>query len=129
MLPKMNDDVIIQQRISGRSMRAIAKAQATTVAEVNKALDRFTETTIDGKVRNQLKRADQRRQIFEIKASGHHATKTDLAFTSFFLSLWLALPDVTSFAPYGSLPNYDFFPVKWLALAGISHSQARYRSA
>ena len=43
----MNDDVIIQQRISGRSVRAIAKAQATTVAEVNKALDRFTEITID----------------------------------------------------------------------------------
>jgi hypothetical protein len=39
----MNDDVIIQQRISGRSARAIAKAQATTVAEVNRALDRFTE--------------------------------------------------------------------------------------
>ena len=32
----MNDDVIIQQRISGRSARAIAKAQDTTVAEVNK---------------------------------------------------------------------------------------------
>src|SRR5262249_43734097 len=42
----MNDDEIIRQRISGRSARAIAKAQATTVAEVNKALDRFTETTI-----------------------------------------------------------------------------------
>jgi hypothetical protein len=26
---------------------------------------------------NQLERADQRRQILEIKASGHHATKTD----------------------------------------------------
>src|SRR6516225_12416721 len=47
----MNDDEVIRQRISGRSARAIAKAQATTVAEVNKALDRFTETTIDDKVR------------------------------------------------------------------------------
>ena len=47
----MNDDEVIRQRISGRSARAIAKAQATTVAEVNKALDRFTETTIDDKIR------------------------------------------------------------------------------
>src|SRR5262249_26193295 len=45
----MNDDEVIKQRISGRSARAIAKAQATTVAEVT--LDRFTETTIDDKVR------------------------------------------------------------------------------
>jgi hypothetical protein len=41
----MNDDEVIRLRISGRSAR-IARAQATTVAEVNKALDRFTETTI-----------------------------------------------------------------------------------
>jgi len=47
----MNDDEVIRQRISGRSARAIAKAQPTTVAEVNKALDRFAETTIDDKVR------------------------------------------------------------------------------
>ena len=47
----MNDDAIIQQRISGRSVRAIAKAQGCSVAEVNKALDRFTETTIDDKIR------------------------------------------------------------------------------
>jgi hypothetical protein len=47
----MNDDVSIQQRISGRSARAIAKAQGCSVAEVNKALDRFSETTIDDKVR------------------------------------------------------------------------------
>jgi len=42
----MNDDVIIQQCISGRSARAIAKAEGCSVAEVNKALDRFTEATI-----------------------------------------------------------------------------------
>jgi hypothetical protein len=29
---------------------------------------------------NQLERADQRRQILEIKASGHHATETDPRF-------------------------------------------------
>src|SRR5262249_27541559 len=46
----MNDDVIIQQRISGRSARAIAKAQGRTLIEVNRVLDRFTETTIDDKV-------------------------------------------------------------------------------
>ena len=69
----MNDDVIIQQRISGRSARAIAKAQATTVAEVNKALDRFTETTIDDKVRRhtlalELARLDELQETFYARA-------------------------------------------------------------
>jgi hypothetical protein len=65
----MNDDVIIQQRISGRSARAIAKAQGCSVAEVNKALDRFTETTIDDKVRKhtlalELARLDELQETF-----------------------------------------------------------------
>ena len=47
----MNDDTIIQQRISGRSARAIARAQSCTLTEVNRVLDRFTETTIDDKTR------------------------------------------------------------------------------
>jgi hypothetical protein len=69
----MNDDEIIRQRISGRSARAIAKAQATTVTEVNKALDRFTETTIDDKVRRhtlalELARLDELQETFYARA-------------------------------------------------------------
>ena len=69
----MNDDVIIQQRISGRSARAIAKAQGCSVAEVNKALDRFTETTIDDKVRRhtlalELARLDGLQETFYARA-------------------------------------------------------------
>ena len=62
----------MRQRISGRSARAIAKAQATTVAEVNKALDRFTET-IDDKVRRhtlalELARLDELQETFYARA-------------------------------------------------------------
>jgi hypothetical protein len=69
----MNDDEVIRQRISGRSARAIAKAQATTVAEVNKALDRFTETTIDDKIRRhtlalELARLDELQETFYVRA-------------------------------------------------------------
>ena len=69
----MNDDVIIQQRISGRSARAIAKAQGCSVAEVNKALDRFTETTIDDKIRRhtlalELARLDELQETFYARA-------------------------------------------------------------
>ena len=69
----MNDDEVIRQRISGRSARAIAKAQATTVAEVNKALDRFTETTIDDKTRRhtlalELARLDELQETFYARA-------------------------------------------------------------
>jgi len=57
----------------GRSARAIAKAQATTVAEVNKALDRFTETTIDDKIRRhtlalELARLDELQETFYARA-------------------------------------------------------------
>ena len=67
----MNDDEVIKQRISGRSARAIAKAQATTVAEVT--LDRFTETTIDDKVRRhtlalELARLDELQETFYARA-------------------------------------------------------------
>ena len=67
----MNDDEVIRQRISGRSARAIAKAQATTVAEVT--LDRFTETTIDDKTRKhtlalELARLDELQETFYARA-------------------------------------------------------------
>ena len=69
----MNDDTIIQQRVSGRSARAIAKAQGCSVVEVNKALDRFTETTIDDKVRKhtlalELARLDELQETFYARA-------------------------------------------------------------
>jgi hypothetical protein len=69
----MNDDTIIQQRVSGRSARAIAKAQGCTVAEVNRVLDRFTETTIDDKTRKhtlalELARLDELQETFYARA-------------------------------------------------------------
>src|SRR5215467_9672221 len=69
----MNDDTIIQQRVSGRSARAIARAQGCTLAEVSKVLDRFTETTIDDKVRKhtlalELARLDELQETFYTRA-------------------------------------------------------------
>jgi hypothetical protein len=69
----MNDDAILQQRIVGRSARAIAKAQGCTLTEVNRVLDRFTETTIDDKTRKhtlalELARLDELQETFYARA-------------------------------------------------------------
>ena len=69
----MNDEAIIQQRIVGRSARAIARAQGCTLAEVSKVLDRFTETTIDDKIRRhtlalELARLDELQDTFYDRA-------------------------------------------------------------
>ena len=69
----MNDDTIIQQRVSGRSARAIARAQGCTLAEVSKVLDHFTETTIDDKTRKhtlalELARLDELQETFYARA-------------------------------------------------------------
>ena len=69
----MNDDTIIQQRVSGRSARAIARAQGCTLAEVSKVLDRFTETTIDDKTRKhtlalEFARLDELQETFYARA-------------------------------------------------------------
>ena len=69
----MNDDTIIQQRVSGRSARAIARAQSCTLTEVNRVLDRFTETTIDDKTRKhtlalELARLDELQETFYARA-------------------------------------------------------------
>ena len=69
----MNDNTIIQQRVSGRSARAIARAQGCTLAEVSKVLDRFTETTIDDKTRKhtlalELARLDELQETFYARA-------------------------------------------------------------
>jgi hypothetical protein len=45
------DDDIIRQRISGRSVREIAKARRCSVAQINEAIDRWTATSIDDKIR------------------------------------------------------------------------------
>jgi Tfp pilus assembly PilM family ATPase len=62
-----------REAVAARSARAIAKAQSTTVAEVNKALDLFTETTIDDKVRKhtlalELARLDELQETFYARA-------------------------------------------------------------
>ncbi|HEY2529415.1 MAG TPA: hypothetical protein VGJ20_15945 [Xanthobacteraceae bacterium] len=72
----MDDDQIsqiIEQRIRGRSVRAIAKALGTTVAEVNKAIDFWAETAIDDKLRKttlclELARLDQMQEVFHARA-------------------------------------------------------------
>jgi hypothetical protein len=69
----MNDDEVIRQRISGRSARAIARAQGCTLTEVNRVLDRFTETTIDDKTRKhtlalELARLDGLQETFYARA-------------------------------------------------------------
>jgi hypothetical protein len=69
----MNDDTIIQQRVSGRSARAIARAQGCTLTEVNRVLDCFTETTIDDKTRKhtlalELARLDELQETFYARA-------------------------------------------------------------
>src|SRR5215471_11534351 len=69
----MNDDTIIQQRVSGRSARAIARAHGCTLAEVSRVLDHFTETTIDDKTRRhtlalELARLDELQETFYARA-------------------------------------------------------------
>jgi hypothetical protein len=69
----MNDDEIVQQRVSGRSARAIARAQGCTLTEVNRVLDCFTETTIDDKTRKhtlalELARLDELQETFYARA-------------------------------------------------------------
>jgi hypothetical protein len=69
----MNDDVIIQQRISGRSVRAIAKAQGCSVAQINQAIDRWAELAIDDKTRKhtlclELSRLDELQEVFYARA-------------------------------------------------------------
>lgn len=69
----MNDDEIIQQRVSGRSVRAIARTLGCTAAEVGVVLDRFAEATIDDKTRKhtlalELARLDELQETFYARA-------------------------------------------------------------
>lgn len=47
----MNDDELIEQRIRGRSVRAIAKAQGCSIAQINEAIDHWAATALDDKMR------------------------------------------------------------------------------
>jgi pyridoxal/pyridoxine/pyridoxamine kinase len=69
----VSDDDIIQQRISGRSVRAIAKAAGIAVAEVNRVLDRFTVDTVSDQARRhtlalELARMDLMEQVYFSRA-------------------------------------------------------------
>jgi hypothetical protein len=48
-----DDDFIVRQRIAGRSVRAIAKALSISVADVNRAIDRWAETMVNPALRKQ----------------------------------------------------------------------------
>ena len=65
----MTDDDIIRQRISGKSVRAIAKAQGRSVAEVNAVIDRWSSVALTEQARKhglalELARLDEMQQIF-----------------------------------------------------------------
>jgi hypothetical protein len=49
-----DDDDIVQQRISGRSVHAISKAKGIRLADVNRALDLFAKATFNDKVPSTL---------------------------------------------------------------------------
>jgi hypothetical protein len=87
----MDDDTIIRQRIAGRSVRAIAKAQHCSVAQVNEAIDRWAESAITDKIRkhtspwsspasmsfSSLLRARARRRCF-MRRSGYQEPRAPL---------------------------------------------------
>jgi hypothetical protein len=65
----MTDDDIIRQRISGKSVHAIAKTKGISLADVNRALDLFSEATFNDKVRKhtlalELARLDELQEVF-----------------------------------------------------------------
>jgi hypothetical protein len=67
------NDEIIEQRISGRSARAIAKTLCVEPADITRALDEFADATIDEKVRKhtlalELARMDRLQSVFYARA-------------------------------------------------------------
>ena len=70
---EMSDDEIIQQRINGSSVRAIARTHGCAVTEVNAVMDRFADATVDDKTRKhslavELARLDQLQKTFYAQA-------------------------------------------------------------
>ncbi len=68
-IPGMTDDDIIRQRISGRSVRAIAKARRCSVADVNAVIDRWASVALTAEARKhglalELARLDELQQVF-----------------------------------------------------------------
>jgi hypothetical protein len=68
-----NDDEIINQRINGRRVHAIARASGITVAEVNRIIDLWADQAITDKVRKhtltlKLARLDELQQTFYARA-------------------------------------------------------------
>jgi hypothetical protein len=52
-VPTMSDEDIIAQRVMGRSVRAIAKAQGTTAVAVNEVIDCWAASMVNVEIRNQ----------------------------------------------------------------------------
>ncbi|HEY2529283.1 MAG TPA: hypothetical protein VGJ20_15270 [Xanthobacteraceae bacterium] len=68
-----DDDQIIQQRINGRSVREIAKAQGCSVAEVNFVIERSSNEALTDRVRKhtlclELARLDELQQVYYQRA-------------------------------------------------------------
>jgi hypothetical protein len=75
MLPPMNDDSTIRQRIAGKSVRAIAKPQRRSVTEVNAVIDRWASVALTAEARKhgqalELARLDELQRTFYEKALG-----------------------------------------------------------
>jgi hypothetical protein len=69
------DAEIIEARIAGKSVRAIAKARGTSVADINRVIDRFADVVITDKVRKhnlalELERLDELQETFYARALG-----------------------------------------------------------
>jgi transposase len=69
------DAEIIEARVAGKSVRAIAKAHGISAAEVNKVIDRFADNVITDKIRKhslalELERLDEVQEVFYQRALG-----------------------------------------------------------
>jgi hypothetical protein len=69
----MSDDEIIQQRIAGGSVRAIANAQRRGVAEINAVIDRWSSVALTAEARKnglalELARLDELQEVFNQRA-------------------------------------------------------------
>jgi hypothetical protein len=78
----MNDGDIIRQRIAGKSVRGIAKAQRCSVAEVNAVINRGSSVALTAEAHKhglalELARVDElQRTFYEKGAWGHIASGT-----------------------------------------------------
>lgn len=71
--PEVDEDQVIVQRISGRSVRAIAKQHGCSVAEINAVIDNWASSSIDDQIRKHtlcldLARLDELQQVFHQRA-------------------------------------------------------------